>query len=373
MKARNFGPWATGLGDDVSTALSTFWRRRLARLAAARGGADRLSRRDVLKLGLGGAALAALPTVRSSSALPPAEPKESRIYLYADLRPNGDRDMIQGLLAVDPDGGSWTKVADLDGLFRVAPDGKTIAFSKFSSAEGGFARFDTLWLRPLDGDGEPRKVADVGGIPVWSGDGKELIVSQGNIEGRQRGRLRHETWRVGLGGKGPVKLPVPEPDGVEDWSADGRWLATVTIRPNDTFKGYHVYVMHPDGTGQRCVADEPGTNLFPRFAPDGRRVAYTHMEPLKDNRWGPGSIRVVDLDGKGRTTIYNEGEDGFPEQLCWSPDGKRLACLLGNRSPRGESPRKLHNDGILIVGADGKDARVFPLPSVQFLGAPDWR
>jgi dipeptidyl aminopeptidase/acylaminoacyl peptidase len=314
--------------------------------------------------------------VRSSSAPPPPGPKESRIYLYADLRPIGEQDKIQGLLAIDPDGGSWARVADAEsGLLRVAPGGKAVAFSKYSSADDGFAKFDTLWLRPLDGDGdaEPRKIADVGGLPVWSGDGKEIIVGQSDVEDRRRGRFKYDTWRVGLDGAKPVKLAIPERDEVDDWSADGRWLATITIRPNDIFKGYHIYVMHPDGTGERCVADEPGTNLFPRFSPDGRRVAYSHLEPLKDNRWGPGSLRVVDLDGKNRTTIYTEGDDGFPEQLSWSPDGKRLACVLGNRSPRGESPRKLHNDGILIVGADGKDARVFPLPEVQFLGPPDWR
>lgn len=366
---RHFGPWTTGLGD-ASPALSTFWRHRLGRLAAVRGGADRLSRRDALKLGLGGAALAALPTVRGSMSPAPTPPKDSRIYLYADLRPNGDEKPIEGLIAVDPDEGTWTRVAELQGLMRVSPDGKSLAFVKFASVND-VAKPDTTWVRDLDG--EPRKVADVGGIPAWSADGKELVVSQGDREGRQRGRLRHETWRVGLDGKDPVKLPVPEQDGVEDWSADGRSLVTVTTRPEEEFKGWHIYVMNLDGKDQRRVADEPGTNVYPRFAPDGRRVAYSHMDPMKDNRWGAGSLRVVDLDGKNRTTVYTEGDDGFPEQLCWSPDGRRLACVLGLRRRGEESPRKLHNDGLLVVDADGKNARVVPLPAVRFLGAPDWR
>src|SRR5262249_6289441 len=113
--------------------------------------------------------------------------------------------------------------------------------------------------------------------------------------------------------------------------------------------------------------------LHPRFSPDGRRVAYTRMDGWEDNRWIDGGVWVADIDGKKRVQVYKEGDDGFPEDVCWSPDGKHLACTLGNRAAKRIPQDMLFVDGVLIIDVETKESRLIDLPSAWFLGAPDWR
>ena len=65
-----------------------------------------------------------------------------------------------------------------------------------------------FWVRGLDPNAEPRKVVELGGEtfgspPVWSPDGKQLIISVG----RPRS-LRHDL-RVNIDGTGREELAVP--------------------------------------------------------------------------------------------------------------------------------------------------------------------
>ncbi len=59
----DFGPWSTSLGPGWTHSLSTFWKHRMVRLSEARARAGRLTRRDWLRIGAGGASLALIPTL----------------------------------------------------------------------------------------------------------------------------------------------------------------------------------------------------------------------------------------------------------------------------------------------------------------------
>ncbi len=63
-----FGPWSSALTEGLSPHLRTFWKRRLELLGSARAARPALTRRDWLKLGVGGAAACALPTLHPASA-----------------------------------------------------------------------------------------------------------------------------------------------------------------------------------------------------------------------------------------------------------------------------------------------------------------
>src|SRR5436305_987248 len=129
---RSFGPWSTSLGEGSQPALSTFWRRRLSLLPAVRRSGPTVSRRELLRLGAAGAALAALPTLRLASALEPASLADDagkaappgRIYAHARLD-TGDGE-IEGIFAIDPKTASWTKVGDRAG--HLSRDGKWLAY-----------------------------------------------------------------------------------------------------------------------------------------------------------------------------------------------------------------------------------------------------
>ena len=74
-----------------------------------------------------------------------------------------------------------------------------------------------------------------------------------------------------------------------------------------------------DASGvERVLISEPGAYAFPRFSPDGRRVALTLVGPPWDNQ-----VRVFDR-ASGTLTPLTGSQAGYPE---WTPDGKRILYL----------------------------------------------
>jgi hypothetical protein len=56
----------------------------------------------------------------------------------------------------------------------------------------------------------------------------------------------------------------PETDRVDDWSPNGRWLVTQSDRHPPHGSGFQLYLMRPDGTGQRRLTEGGGENINQR-------------------------------------------------------------------------------------------------------------
>jgi TolB protein len=183
---------------------------------------------------------------------------------------------------------------------------------------------------------------------------------------------RSENWRFNSDGSGATKLTIPETEEVADWSPDGRWLVTVSDRHPPHGSGYQLYVMRPDGTDERRLTEGKGLNVYPRFSPDSRRIAYLHQERGLDSLW------VVNLDGSGRRRVLEEENDSSPDHFCWSPDGKSLAYKIEDWQ-RDENGKKFLGSSeesrprIAIIDDEGKNSRTLDLPAARWIGAPDWR
>jgi Tol biopolymer transport system component len=65
---------------------------------------------------------------------------------------------------------------------------------------------------------------------------------------------------------------------------------------------------------------------YPRFSPDGRKIAITVATPAQRDIW------VYDIAGKTSVRISSEGDGEINERPEWSPDGKRILY----RSSRGK-------------------------------------
>jgi Tol biopolymer transport system component len=371
-----FGPWSSALDDGLSPRLSTFWKRRLALLASARAARAGLSRRDCLKLGAAGAAACALPTLHPASGDGTGDARPAaggKIYVRAAFWVGEGREKADvGIFAIDPATSARVQVLEDQRAPApiLSPDGRTFAVWRTAWAGLDRAIYDQgVWTIAADGRGEKRRIADFGGKPTWSPDGRQLIVAR--WLSKPDNGFRCENWRFDVDGSGATKLPIPETDAVEGWSPDGRWLVTFSERRPPHGRGNQLYLMRPDGTEQRLLTEGEGLNISPRFSPDGRRIAHVHQD------YGGNSVWIVNIDGSGRHRVIQEENDVFPESFCWSPEGRALACNL-MQWYRDEQGRKAlggqdAHPQIVIVDTEGKTRRPLDLPRAMFFDSPDWR
>lgn len=375
-----FGPWSSALGDGTSPHLSTLWKRRMSLLESTRRARRAPTRRDWLQMVLAAATALVLPTLHlalADGAAAVKAPGGGKIYVRANFDTGDGKDeSLRGIFAIDPETGEKTRVVD-DILFRlrVSPDGRTLALSR-AAWRGPDKKEHTenvgTWTVDARGKGEKRKIADFGGVVSWSSDGKQVIVSRG-LSNADDDHTRHEAWRMSADGTGAVRLPIPGTDEVDDWSPDGRWLVTVSDRHPPLGSGYQLYVVRPDGTDERRLTEGKGLNVYPRFSPDSRQIAYHHQERGKDSLW------VVNLDGTGRRLLAEEQGNEKLGSLSWSPDGKTLSYEVENweRDAKGQA----HSIGdfrkadprLAVINADGTNSRRLGLPLARWVEMGDWR
>jgi dipeptidyl aminopeptidase/acylaminoacyl peptidase len=237
---------------------------------------------------------------------------------------------------------------------RWSPDGSRVAF--VSTAYQGRWHVFVLKLRPADGApaGEPVRVTEDkdSGLPryyyskfdqylspVWSPDGKELIVvsNHGDVWGSG------DLWRMPAEPGGAMRLVRKEETNWKahpDWARDGRrvvyssylgrqrnqlWLTTA--EGGDPFELTY------------CECD----HTRPRWSPDGRRIAFTTNE----GEGGDVALRVISVPGGAvesvvpevrkflrprgtlRLSVTNAAGAGMPARLSvtgpdgrgWAPDG----------------------------------------------------
>jgi dipeptidyl aminopeptidase/acylaminoacyl peptidase len=86
--------------------------------------------------------------------------------------------------------------------------------------------------------------------------------------------------------------------------------------------GPALYLVQSDGTGIQALTSEDEPISFPRWSPDGARIAYVAGES------DGASLRVYNFDGAITTTVSEQllaSGEGAP--IAWSPDGARIAFI----------------------------------------------
>jgi dipeptidyl aminopeptidase/acylaminoacyl peptidase len=121
--------------------------------------------------------------------------------------------------------------------------------------------------------------------------------------------------------------------------------------------GEGLYVIRPDGTGERLIfrPRHDDTYLSPAWSPDGKWIAFVPGPPRK-------GLWMMRADGSKlhRITI-GKGHPGAPS---WSPNGKRIVFLDQ------QSPRSSYGD-IFVVRTNGSGLERLTRTSLPE-GAPAW-
>ena len=263
------------------------------------------------------------------------------------------------LFAVDPATGAATRVVgNVSAAYRatVSPDGSRVAFVRTSKGHPQ--------LFVTDGAGGPTRLTgpDKGGCgcgafdPAWSRDGTAIAFASVDLYGNQDIyvlKLRTGSIRRITHGPSLDATPAWSPDGsmiayargddgraglwVVDladrrsrlvtattggadpaWSPDGQMIAFSGSAAGGA--GTDLWLVRPDGTGLRDLADGAPGDRAPSWSPDGTRIVFAAFR--SDASPPTTEIDVVDV-ATGRISVLASGFD----DPVWSADGGSILAL----------------------------------------------
>jgi Tol biopolymer transport system component len=262
---------------------------------------------------------------------------------------------MDALAVIERDGTSWTQFPqEIQRAGRLSPD-----TTKYAWVQAGSEEKPTSMLQIVDfrKNAPPIKVPFGGvlGHCYWSRDGRELVVSTVST---LNGDRNYQTWRASADGSKTVKMPIPTTEFVHDWSRDGRWFVTTSVRDaageqRISQNLQDVRIIHPDGTGNRVFRVGPGplnkrrnagpisTKTAPVFSPDSRSLVWAEFGVASSGRQPadvnliPPRIMVQRLTEDTPKEVTRAGGDQMRfASMCWSPDSRSLVLHLQNNSAR---------------------------------------
>jgi Tol biopolymer transport system component len=212
---------------------------------------------------------------------------------------------------------------------RDAPGGQEMSNLYAISPRGGAARL------LIGGD-----VVDC--CASWSPDGSKFAFD------RYRGPQDNLVHKVVVANADGSNVHEIADGGSPVWSPAGDEIAFDSPSSNLG----RIYVIHPDGSGQRLLSSPRLEAYGPAWSPSGRQLAFTGRRTPLANFF----VYVVGEDGSGQRRLSRLAAGAGP---TWSPNGKLIAFGGGNdRSTK-----------LFLVSADGRRARTLVTRRTASLGS----
>lgn len=205
---------------------------------------------------------------------------------------------------------------------------------------------------------------DIYTIDIWSGDRKQISSHPANdlypTWSPNGENLAFYSDRPNTIGPFPPDTVIYKVKGLYEtyardgyrpsWSRDGR---TIAAHFRSEKGNYEIYLMNREGRDRRPITNNDGTDVHPKFSPNGRMIAF-----VSDRDYQP-EIYVMNSDGSDQQRLtYSPSFDLDP---VWSPDSEKLA-FISNRDGFFDI-YTMNNDGSNIV-------RLTNSPSIDI--APVW-
>ena len=217
-----------------------------------------------------------------------------------------------------------------------------IAFASNRNAPYSGGRFDS-YVMNADGSDVTYLFEYPGGKPIWSPDGRRIA-----FESYRSGNF--DIFVMNADGTGQTNLTNhPGDDREPSWSPAGRRIVFESYRDGpgtDIFgRNAEIYVMNADGTGQTKLTNNPASDRYPSWSPDGRRIAFYST---RDDDFC-GDLYVMNIDGSGKTSLTRNVPFGG-WSASWSPDGRRIAFVTGCGQNRQHGGFQIY-----VMDADGSN------------------
>ena len=149
-------------------------------------------------------------------------------------------------------------------------------------------------------------------------------------------------------GAGTQPTPSPSPG-----------LTSEIVFKSDHGTNVGVFSMSADGSNQTRLTDKAEYNLYPKWSPDGQRIAFISSD-IDQQTW---DIYTMNADGLDRKLILHSTDDGLRASVVnplWSPDGTKLAFVAQDNQGR-TSVYTINSDGTNIFNVT-PDESIYTAP-----------
>ena len=272
----------------------------------------------------------------------------------AFISSRGDEEENDQLWIMDRDGGEARKAVTIKGSvvdYAWSPKGRQIALiiqDPDPDAAANAAAGAEVPSPPKPGEPKPPTSPPEDKADSTSGAAKEkdkrpkpIVIDRFQFKqdiagylGKQRQRL----WLLDLDSGKLSRLTTGEYDeALPSWAPDGSRIVFVSDRSEDPDRSYddNLFLVNASSPASLPKAlttfegsdNNPDSDSYPVWSPDGRSIAYLQSGPVKLLGYGVTNLAVIPATG-GAARILTASLDRNVSRPSWSPDGRSIQFLV---------------------------------------------